>query len=69
MSIQGIESNSIDGGIEIDSKLDHRIAMSFLCLGLLSKKPITVKNAETINSSFPKFCSSMRNIGAKINYL
>ena len=69
MSIQGIESNSIDGGIEIDSKLDHRIAMSFLCLGLLSKKPITVKNAETINSSFPKFCSSMRSIGAKINYL
>ena len=69
MSIQGIESNSVDGGIEIDSKLDHRIAMSFLCLGLLSKKPITVKNAETINSSFPKFCSSMRNIGAKINYL
>ena len=69
MSIQGIESNSIEGGIEIDSKLDHRIAMSFLCLGLLSKKPITVKNAETINSSFPKFCSSMRNIGAKINYL
>ena len=69
MSIQGIESNYIEGGIEVDSKLDHRIAMSFLCLGLLSKKPITVKNAQTINSSFPDFCSSMKKIGAKINYV
>ena len=30
----------INQNIEINSNLDHRIAMSFLCLGLISEKPI-----------------------------
>ena len=69
MIIQGIKRNFIQGGIEVDSKLDHRIAMSFLCLGLLSKESIVVKNVETINSSFPNFYDSMKNIGAEFDYL
>ncbi len=67
MIVQGVESDLIKGGIEIDSKLDHRIAMSFSCLGLKCEKPIIVRNAETINSSFPNFCRSMKKIGANIN--
>ena len=50
--------------IIIDSKFDHRIAMSFLCLGLLMENGIRVKNAETINTSFPSFFSIMKSIGA-----
>ena len=69
MIIQGIKRNFIQGGIEVDSKLDHRIAISFLCLGLLSKESIVVKNVETINSSFPNFYDSMKNIGAEFDYL
>lgn len=64
--IEGLGKNFVEGGIEVDSKLDHRIAMSFLCLGLLSKKPIIVKQSETINSSFPNFYDSMKKIGAKL---
>ena len=64
--IEGLGKNFVEGGIEVDSKLDHRIAMSFLCLGLLSKKPIIVKQSETINSSFPNFYNSMKKIGAKL---
>ena len=67
LSIEGLNKNFIEGGIEVDSKLDHRIAMSFLCMGLLTKKPIIVKRAETINSSFPNFCNSMKKIGAQLN--
>ena len=70
LSIKGIEtSSSINGGVEIDSRLDHRIAMSFLCLGLISKNPIIVKDTETINSSFPNFFNQMNKIGAKLEYL
>ncbi len=69
MIIQGIKNKYVIGGIEIDSKLDHRIAMSFLCLGLVTKNPITVRNTETINSSFPNFFNSMKKIGAKFDYL
>ena len=50
--------------IIIDSKFDHRIAMSFLSLGLLMENGIKVKNAETINTSFPEFYDIMKSIGA-----
>ncbi len=52
--------------ITIDSKFDHRIAMSFLCLGLLMEKGIKVKNAETISTSFPGFYNIMKSIGANL---
>ena len=38
--------------------------MSFLCLGLLMENGIRVKNAETINTSFPSFFTIMNSIGA-----
>ena len=50
--------------IVIDSKFDHRIAMSFLCLGLLMENGVKVKNAETINSSFPNFYEIMKSLGS-----
>ena len=62
-------SSSIEGGVNIHSMLDHRIAMSFLCLGLISKKPIIVNDTDTINSSFPNFFDEMNKIGAKLNYI
>ena len=55
----------INQNVEINSNLDHRIAMSFLCLGLISEKPIKVDNTDTIKSSFPYFLDKMKNIGAK----
>ncbi len=50
--------------IIIDSKFDHRIAMSFLCLGLSMENGVKVKNAETISTSFPSFYNIMKSIGA-----
>jgi 3-phosphoshikimate 1-carboxyvinyltransferase len=55
--------------VEIHSKLDHRIAMSFLSLGLTSKKPIIVNDTETINSSFPNFLGVMNELGARLKYV
>jgi len=62
-------SSLIEGGVNIHSMLDHRIAMSFLCLGLISKKPIIVNDTDTISSSFPNFFDEMNKIGAKLNYI
>ena len=56
----------IKGNITIKSRLDHRIAMSFLCLGLITENPITVLDTDTINSSFPSFFEIMNGIGAKL---
>ncbi|MDC0975637.1 3-phosphoshikimate 1-carboxyvinyltransferase [Alphaproteobacteria bacterium] len=59
----------ISQNIEINSNLDHRIAMSFLCLGLISEKPIKVNDTDTIKSSFPFFLNKMKKIGAKFEQL
>ena len=54
-----IEGGNFEGGI-VDSFGDHRIAMSFIISGLVSRKPITVTNADNINTSFPDFFSILR---------
>ena len=55
----------IRGGCTIDSELDHRIAMSFLILGLVSNKPIKVLRSSTIATSFPNFFEMMLNLGSR----
>ena len=56
--------DAIAGGGMVNTNLDHRIAMSSLVLGLISKRPISIDDAETINTSFPGFINIMNNIGA-----
>jgi 3-phosphoshikimate 1-carboxyvinyltransferase len=54
------------GGGRISTHGDHRIAMSFLVLGLAAGDPVTVDRAEMIGTSFPGFVPFMRSLGASI---
>ena len=54
------------GGGVIDSRLDHRIAMAFLVLGLSAVRPVKVAGAEIIETSFPGFVAIMNRLGARI---
>ncbi|MBI1776053.1 MAG: 3-phosphoshikimate 1-carboxyvinyltransferase [Proteobacteria bacterium] len=54
------------GGAVIAAALDHRIAMAFLVLGLVSEKPITIDDGTTISTSFPNFIEAMARCGAAI---
>jgi 3-phosphoshikimate 1-carboxyvinyltransferase len=54
------------GGGTVATALDHRIAMSFLVLGMGSEKPVTVDDAGPINTSFPGFVDLMNGLGADI---
>ncbi len=45
----------LEGGIEVDSHNDHRIAMSLYVAGLICKKEINIKNFEWVNISLPEF--------------
>ena len=58
----------IEGGARIQTQLDHRIAMSFLTLGLKAKSPIIIDNGTTINTSFPGFVETMKSLGANLNF-
>jgi 3-phosphoshikimate 1-carboxyvinyltransferase len=49
-------AQGLNGGV-VQSFSDHRIAMSFALLGLISKKGITIEGAECVGISFPEFFS------------
>ncbi|HPF78677.1 MAG TPA: 3-phosphoshikimate 1-carboxyvinyltransferase, partial [Alphaproteobacteria bacterium] len=55
-----------EGGCEVKTALDHRIAMSFLVLGCVSKNPISIDDGSPIKTSFPNFVDLMNGLGAKI---
>ncbi|MDR3493364.1 MAG: 3-phosphoshikimate 1-carboxyvinyltransferase [Ancalomicrobiaceae bacterium] len=52
------------GGGTVPTHLDHRIAMSFLVMGLAGSEPVTVDDTATIATSFPNFLSLMQGLGA-----
>lgn len=54
------------GGNPVKTHLDHRIAMSFLIMGLASQEPVTVDDGAMIMTSFPTFIPLMRELGAAI---
>jgi 3-phosphoshikimate 1-carboxyvinyltransferase len=57
------------GGATIAVHLDHRIGMSFLVLGMVSKDAVAVDDGSTIDTSFPGFADLMNKLGAKIGPL
>jgi 3-phosphoshikimate 1-carboxyvinyltransferase len=54
------------GGGTVATHLDHRIAMSFLIMGMASEKPVTVDDASPIATSFPQFVVLMQGLGADL---
>lgn len=55
---------SVPGGGSVKTHLDHRIAMSFLVMGMASEKPVTVDDDRMIATSFPSFQSDFVRLGA-----
>ncbi len=54
------------GGALIETEMDHRIAMSFLVMGMGSDEPVRVDDGAFIDTSFPGFVTLMNGLGAKI---
>jgi len=62
-----VSKSDVEGGAIIKTHLDHRIAMSFLVLGMISEKPITADDGSVIETSFPGFTNIMNNLGASVS--
>lgn len=58
---------NVAGGGTVATHLDHRIAMSFLVMGLASDKPMTIDDAGMIATSFPTFRPEMERLGASFS--
>ncbi len=59
-------SGAVAGGGFVATHLDHRIAMSFLCLGLASRMPMTIDDERMIATSYPSFKADMARLGASL---
>jgi len=53
-------------GTTIDSRGDHRIAMSAALLGLVAEGETRIDGAEAVDTSFPGFVQLLRSLGADI---
>jgi len=65
--VHGLGAGGVPGGATCATHLDHRIAMSFLCLGLSTRKPVRIDDAGPITTSFPDFVSLMTDLGAQLS--
>lgn len=61
-----VKGGSCKGGGTVTTHFDHRIAMSFLVMGLASQQPVSVDDTTAIATSFPNFMSLMDQLGAQI---
>ena len=64
-SVDGLGPDGVPGGGTCESFLDHRIAMSFMVLGMGAQNPVTVDDGSPITTSFPIFEPLMTGLGAK----
>ncbi len=60
-------ATTVKGGGPVETHMDHRIAMSFLVLGLASDEGVSVDDVAFIATSFPTFMPMMRGLGAVID--
>jgi 3-phosphoshikimate 1-carboxyvinyltransferase len=53
-------------GATVDSFGDHRIAMSLAVAASVASEPVTVRDVDAVNTSFPGFCELMRTLGMSV---
>ncbi len=67
LEIEGVKQ--LKGGAEVDTYVDHRIAMSMAIAVTRCEKPIIVKGAECVSKSYPDFWEVYSGIGGLIEEL
>jgi len=66
LAVTGQGAGSVAGGGTCKTHLDHRIAMSFMVLGMTSQKPVSIDDGAPITTSFPIFEPLMEKLGARL---
>ncbi|OOY20563.1 3-phosphoshikimate 1-carboxyvinyltransferase [Thioclava sp. DLFJ5-1] len=64
--VHGCGPEGVPGGGTAVTHLDHRIAMSFMVLGMAAQQPVSVDDGSPIATSFPIFEDLMAGLGAEI---
>ena len=62
LEINPIGIANINKDISVKSYHDHRIAMAFLIMGVISRKKVIIDDTKCINTSFPNFITLMKKL-------
>jgi len=65
-TVHGLGPNGVPGGGTVAARLDHRIAMSFMVMGMGAQNPVRIDDAGPIATSFPVFEPLMSALGAQL---
>jgi 3-phosphoshikimate 1-carboxyvinyltransferase len=65
-TIQGC-GGAVPGGGLVETRHDHRIAMSALIMGTAAQNPVTIDDASMIATSYPNFFQDMQALGANLS--
>jgi 3-phosphoshikimate 1-carboxyvinyltransferase len=60
--VRGLPRGPLAGGLTIDPRLDHRVAMSFAVAGLHCRQPVTVADMSCADTSFPGFAALLEDL-------
>ncbi|MEG1750140.1 MAG: 3-phosphoshikimate 1-carboxyvinyltransferase [Raoultibacter sp.] len=60
--IEGCGDFAVPDALILDSKNDHRLAMTWALVGLCGSKPITVKNFDSVKISYPRFLEDIERL-------
>ena len=61
-NVMKIRGGEINGGVEVDSHGDHRMAMTLAVAGLISKQGVTIHGAESVAKSYPDFFETLEQL-------
>ena len=64
--VHGMGHGNVPGGATCESHLDHRIAMSFMVMGMAAQNPVSVDDGGPIATSCPIFEPLMAGLGANV---
>jgi 3-phosphoshikimate 1-carboxyvinyltransferase len=69
LTIQGSGGEPLPGGGRVETRLDHRIAMSMAVAGLHARQAIAIDDARPIATSYPQFLDTLARLSAPVRWL
>jgi len=64
-----IEGQQQLSGTTVQSRRDHRLAMSLAVAGLVAEGETVIEDAEELNESFPGFVETLQDLGADLEFI
>ena len=61
-----IEGGTLQGGVTVDARGDHRCAMALAVAGSLCEQPLRITGCHNVGTSYPGFVDQMRSLGMDI---